>query len=155
MTIHVTDTQKLIATVALSTAGIPVGHPDDPLVADFVRAMLVIEKGGMQSYILNGFNWSCRSRGQHRRQVLEELAELEQATEFFHQGIDTAHGEGARRIRGNRVRRIKEVERQAEHLQLQADLMRLEAGERRMGNRRRRIEAWMQEQDRLPAIAAE
>jgi hypothetical protein len=118
MTINVTQTQKLVAEAALSAIGANEMLRDPANIDTLVRAMLVIEGAHMQAYMLRGFNWSCMSR--NRREPLEvarDRAELDQSVEWFHQSIDQARGEPARRIRGNRARRLKEMVREAEHLQ--------------------------------------
>ena len=112
MTIHVTQTQKLIAEAALAAAGADDRLRDPVLIDDMIRAMLVIEEGRMQAYILRGFKWSNHSR--NRRDPLGTFLDrhnLDRAVEAFHGTIEEATGEAARRIRGNRARRQREFER--------------------------------------------
>ena len=112
MTITVTQTQKLVAETALSAVGANDMLRDPDTIDTLVRAMLVIESGHMQAYMLRGFNWSNRSR--NRRDPLGTFLDrhnLEQSVEIFHGTIDGARGEAARRIRGNRARRQREEQR--------------------------------------------
>lgn len=112
MTITVTQTQKLVAEAALSAVGANDMLRDPDTIDTLVRAMLVIESGHMQAYMLRGFNWSYRSR--NRRDPLGTFLDrnnLDRAVEAFHDTIDGARGEAARRIRGNRARREREEER--------------------------------------------
>jgi hypothetical protein len=114
MAIYVTQTQKLVAEAALSAVGAHNLAQNPETIDDIVRAMLVIEKGHMQAYMLRGFNWSYRSR--NRRDPLNTFLDrhnLETAVEVFQSSIDSAGGEAARRIRGNRARRVREAERAA------------------------------------------
>lgn len=114
MAIHVTETQRLITKAALEASGADQNLQNPAIVDDIVRAMLVIEKGHMQAYMLRGFNWSYRSR--NRRDPLNTFLDrhnLETAVEVFQSSIDSAGGEAARRIRGNRARRVREAERAA------------------------------------------
>ena len=118
MTIHVTQTQKLVAEAALAAVGAHDTCRDPAVIEDLVRAMLVIEDGRMQAYMLRGFKWSCCSRGaQNPLGVAREMDDLTASVDWFHHYIENARGEAARRIRGNRVRRIKQVENDAERLQ--------------------------------------
>lgn len=119
MTFHVTKTQKLIAEAALASVGGAAPVLRDPEIVELmVRAMVVIEKGRMQSYMLRGFDWSCRSRGpQNSLEVDKDVDDLTNSVELFHHHIENARGEAACRIRANRVRRIKEIEENAEVLQ--------------------------------------
>lgn len=110
MTIRVTQTQKLIAEAALGAVGADNLASNPEIIEDVVRAMLVIEQGHMQAYMLRGFKWSHRSRFlQDPEKVRGERAELDQSVAWFQRHIDEAQGEAARRIRGNRKRRIKEM----------------------------------------------
>lgn len=112
MTITVTQTQKLVAEAALSAVGANDMLRDPDTIDTLVRAMLVIEGGHMQAYMLRGFKWSYRSR--NRRDPLGTFLDrhnLDRAVEAFHDTIDGARGEAARRIRGNRARRERELER--------------------------------------------
>jgi len=112
MTINVTQTQKLVAEAALSAVGANEMLRDPANIDTLVRAMLVIEGGHMQAYMLRGFNWSYRSR--NRQDPLGTFLDrhnLDRAVEAFHGTIEEAKGEAARRIRGNRARRKREEER--------------------------------------------
>lgn len=112
MTIRVTQTQKLIAEAALAAVGANDLLKDPESIENVVRAMLVVEQGHMQAYMLRGFNWSYRSRNRNDRLgTFLERHNLEKAVEAFHGTIEGARGEAARRIRGNRARRQRELER--------------------------------------------
>lgn len=122
MTIHVTETQRFILRTALDVSGADERPHDPGLIDDIIRAMLVIEEGRMQPYMLRGFNWSCSSRS--RREPLavsRDREQLERSVEWFHQRIDAAGGEPARRIRGNRARRFKQLLQEAQEMQEAAD----------------------------------
>lgn len=111
MAIHVTETQKLIVKSAYLAASERGEDIDQQTCEEIVRAMLLIERSGMQPYFLKGYNWSCRSRahGNHR-QIEEESEELEARVEEFNFRIATSQGHAASRIRSNRVRSIKAIE---------------------------------------------
>ena len=112
MTINVTQTQKLVAEAALAAVGADHLAEDPAAINDLIRAMLVIEKGRMQAYMLRGFNWSYRARyWQDPEKVRLERSELDETVEWFHGHINAARGEAARRIRGNRARHIREMDR--------------------------------------------
>ena len=131
---RVTDTQKLIVAEALRSVGRVVNGPDDSLVVDVASAMLVVEKGGMQPYFLGGFKWSCSSRSRDNpEQVRADVESLEEAVDTFHQGINVARGEAARRIRGNRSRRIRALEREAQRQLVEAQLQRFALRQRLIG----------------------
>lgn len=110
MNFTVTETQKLIAAAALAS----VSDANNDPVTDFVRAMVVIQRGGMEAYFLEGFQWSCKSRSRSEPERIHWDGEaLDQAVERFHESIDNARGEAARRIRGNRARLRKAKEAEA------------------------------------------
>lgn len=114
MTIHVTKTQQLIAHAALQAVGAPENLRDPAVVDHVIRAMLVIQEGRMQAYMLKGFNWSCNVR--KRREPVNAFLDrhnLERAVEAFHLSVVGAQGEAARRIRANRARRQREAEKAA------------------------------------------
>lgn len=114
MAMHVTETQRFITKTALQASGAHPNLQDPEIIDDIVRAMLVVEKGHMQAYMLRGFNWSYWSR--KRRDPLNTFLDrhnLDTAVEVFHSSIDSAGGEAARRIRANRARRVREAERAA------------------------------------------
>lgn len=114
MAMHVTETQRFIIKTALQASGAHPNLQDPEIIDDIARAMLVVEKGRMQAYVLRGFNWSYWSR--KRRDPLNTFLDrhnLDTAVEVFHSSIDSASGEAARRIRGNRARRVREAERAA------------------------------------------
>lgn len=118
MSIRVTQTQQFIVREALEASGADPRLADPELIDDIIRAILVIEEGQMQAYMLRGFKWSCRSR--NRREpfnVARDQQELQQSVEHFHQRIEQMPGEATRRIRGNRARRLKKMVREAEFLQ--------------------------------------
>lgn len=122
MTIHVTETQRFILRTALDVSGADERLRDPDLIDDIIRAMLVIEEGRMQPYLLRGFNWSCSSRS--RREPLavsRDREQLERSVERFHERIDVAGGEPARRIRGNRARLFKKRLREAQEMQEAAE----------------------------------
>lgn len=103
-----TETQKLIVAEAFEAVTDIKLDPQNPLLADMSRMMVVIQGGRMDSYFRQGFEWSMRSRASREpEQVLCERLVLYNAVERFHFGIENARGEGARRIRGNRARRLK------------------------------------------------
>lgn len=122
MTIHVTETQQFILRAALEVSGADERLRDPDLINDMIRAMLVIEEGRMQPYMLRGFNWSCSSRS--RREPLavsRDIEQLDRSVEWFHRHIDAASGEPARRIRGNRARRFKQLLQKAQEMQEAAE----------------------------------
>jgi hypothetical protein len=121
MTIHVTQTQKLVTEAALSAVGASEMLRDPAIIDTLVRAMLVIQAGGMQAYLFKGFKRSCMSRNRRQpEQVTREVEVLEASVHWFHEVIGQARGEAARRIRGNRARRIKQLEQDAENWQREA-----------------------------------
>jgi hypothetical protein len=112
MTIHVTETQQFIVRAALEVSNADERLLDPKLIDDMIRAMLVIEGSGMQAYMLRGSKWSHRSRyWQDPAKATQEREELGLCVEWFQEHIDQARGEAARRIRGNRARRQRELER--------------------------------------------
>jgi hypothetical protein len=112
MTIHVTETQQFIVRAALEVSNADEGLLDPKLIDDMIRAMLVIEGSGMQAYMLRGSNWShCSRYRQDPAKATQEREELGLCVEWFQEHIDQARGEAARRIRGNRARRQRELER--------------------------------------------
>lgn len=128
MTIHVTQTQKLVAEAALAAVGADNLASNPEIIEDVVRAMLVIEQGHMQAYMLRGFTWSNRSR--NRRDPLGTFLDrhnLDRAVDAFHDSIDGAKGEAARRIRGNRARRQRDEDR----MMIEAELQRQQRQEAR------------------------
>lgn len=136
MKFQVTKTQKLIIATALAAVDADLDHANQGVLEDVARAMLVIQSGGMQAYVLNGFEWSCRVRGRREpERVAEDRSQLGEAVLRLHGAIDEAKGEAACRIRGNRARRIREIEREAEALREQADLRRVILRARRNGMR--------------------
>ncbi len=151
MTINVTQTQKLVAEAALAAVGADHLAQDPTAILDLVRAMLVIEQGHMQAYMLRGFNWSYRSRFlQDPEKVRRERAELDQSVEWFQRHIDEAQGEAARRIRGNRKRRIREMVQEAQHLQRYAVHQLRELEQRRRGMFNPEAANWDEEPHHLP-----
>jgi len=134
MTIHVTATQKFITRVALEVSGADERLLDPQLIDDMIRAMLVVEASGMQSYMLRGSEWSHRSRyWQDPIRASQQREDLFKCVEWFNQSIDQGRGEPARRIRANRTRRIKEMVREAEHMQRYAGQRLRELEQRRWG----------------------
>lgn len=134
MTIHVTKTQQFIARAALEMSGADERLLDPKLIDDMIRAMLVIEAAGMQAYMLRGHNWSSRSRcWQDPVKARQERAHLELCAEYFTRYLDQAQGEAARRIRGNRKRRIREMFQEAQQLQRDAGQQLRELEQRRRG----------------------
>lgn len=127
---RVTETQKTITAKALEAVTLRAVNPEDPMVADFARMMVVIQKGCMDAYFQSGFYWSCRARYQNDPDgVKDERIDLEQKVDEFHERIKLAEGEGARRIRGNRARlarrlqhviEAEECEREEQRLQWEA-----------------------------------
>jgi hypothetical protein len=112
MTINVTQTQKFVAQAALAAVGADHLAENPAAVDQVVRAILVIQQGRMQGYMLNGFNWSCSVR--KRREPVNAFLDrhnLEEAVKTFMASIDGAKGEAGRRIRGNRARRRREADR--------------------------------------------
>jgi hypothetical protein len=131
---RVTDTQRFIARAALAASGADERLDDPKLIDGMIRAMLVIEQGHMQAYMLRGFNWSHRSRfWQDPEKARRERAEFLECVEGFHQYIDQVPCEAARRIRGNRKRRIKEMVQEAQHLQQYAGQQLRDLEQRRRG----------------------
>lgn len=129
-----TETQRLIAATALSTL-LPNNTPDEEQVETFARMMVLIQKGGFSSYFANGTYWSFRSRQrQEPGQVAAEEATLNDAVARFHEGIDTARGKAASRIRWNRTRRLRQHEQEiAEQIQQrQATLFALQEAHERL-----------------------
>jgi hypothetical protein len=111
MAIYVTQTQKFLVRLALEVSGADERLCEPKLIDDMIRAMLVIEQGRMQAYMLNGFKWSCASR--NRREPLavsDDRDQLERSVDWFHQYIDNVRCEASRRIRANRARLAKEWE---------------------------------------------
>lgn len=134
MTIHVTETQKFLVRSALEVSGADERLTDPKLIEDMIRAMLVIEQGRMQAYMLRGFNWSCISRNSREPlAVSQDKDELERSVDWFHEHIDHAREEPARRIRGNRKRRIRKLFLDAQHLQRYAGQQLRELEQRRRG----------------------
>jgi hypothetical protein len=137
MTIHVTETQQFIVRTALEVSNADERLLDPKLIDDMIRAMLVIEGSGMQAYMLRGSKWSHRSRyWQDPAKATQQREELGLCVEWFQEHIDQARGEAARRIRGNRKRRIREMVQEAQHLQRYAgqQLRELEQRRRAMFN---------------------
>jgi len=131
---RVTETQELIATEALKSA-LGDGALDNRTIETFARMMVLIQKGGFSSYFANGTNWSFRSRQrQEPDQVAAEEASLNDAVDRFHEGIDTARGKAASRIRWNRTRRQRQHEEEiAEQIQQrQATLLYLQEAHDRL-----------------------
>jgi len=123
---RVTDTQKTIAAKALEAVSLRPTNPEDPMVAQFARMMVVIQTGRMAAYFKRGFDWSCRARYRHDPGgVNDERHDLEQTVSEFQRGIEEARGEGARRIRGNRAKRLREAQRLAEAAAQRAEAMRI------------------------------
>lgn len=155
MTIHVTETQRFILRTALEVSGADERLRDTDSINDIIRAMLVIEEGRMQPYMLRGFNWSCRSRGRREPQVVSrDIEQLERSVEWFHQHIDAAGGEPARRIRGNRARRFKQLLQEAQEMQEAADR---QVRDLLLGRRdvfHRNPANWDEEPRRLPGAGA-
>lgn len=110
-TFHATQTQRLIAAAALNSLhGDNATKPpaNDQMIEDFARMMVVIQKGGMQSYFAKGTDWSFRSRAaQDPAQVAAEALSLLETVDRFHLDINTAKGKAACRIRENRAKRLK------------------------------------------------
>ena len=151
MTIHVTETQKFLVRSALEVSGADEQLLDPKLIDDMIRAMLVVEGSGMQSYMLRGSEWSHRSRyWQDRVKATQQREELFMCVEWFNQSIDQAHGEAARRIRGNRKRRIKERIQEAQHVQHYAGQQLRELEQRRRGIFNPHAVNWDQEPRQLP-----
>ncbi len=108
MTINVTQTQKLVAEAALAAVGADHLAQDPEAVDQVIRAILVIQKGGMKSYMLDGFQRSCMSRNRrHPLEVARDNAVLDASVELFHGHIGHSDTQAARRIRYNRSRLIK------------------------------------------------
>lgn len=134
MTIHVTETQKFLVRSALEVSGADERLLDPKLIDDTIRAMLVVEAAGMQAYMLRGSNWSHRSRyWQDPDKAQQDRADLLLCTERFEAYIDQARGEAARRIRGNRKRRLRELVQDAENLKRYAGQQLRELEQRRRG----------------------
>jgi hypothetical protein len=115
MNFTITETQRLIAAAALASVSDANSDPVD----DFVRAMVVIQRGGMQPYFLQGFKWSCNARSRSEPERIRwDVEVLDQAVEQFHESIDNARGQASRRIRGNRARRIKAKVTEARNLMI-------------------------------------
>jgi hypothetical protein len=128
---RVTETQKTITAKALEAVTLRPVDPEDPILEDLSRMIVVIQKGYMDAYYKDGFDWSCRARFQRDPfAVAVERVDLEHTVNEFHERIDQARGEGARRIRGNRVRRAREYQRI------------VEAEERELNEQRLQWEAW-------------
>ena len=116
---RVTQTQKLIAAKALEAVTQQEVHPDDPRITDFARAMVTIQNGQMGPYFAQGTNWSFASRAQRQPvQVAQERFDMESKIADFQQAVRTARGEAARRIRENRMRRLRAEIREIEELML-------------------------------------
>lgn len=114
---RVTQTQKLIAAKALGAVTQQEVHPDDPRITDFARAMVIIQNGRKGAYFSQGTSWSLASRAQREPvQVAQERFDLASKTDDFEQAMGTATGEAARRIRGNRARRIRAEIREIEEM---------------------------------------
>lgn len=108
MTIHVTDTQAFILKAAFEIATEGSEELDQHTCDAIVRAMLLIERSGMQPYFFKGFKWSCWSRAQgNHAQVEADFDEFERHLDAFHNVVALSRGHAASRIRSNRVRRIK------------------------------------------------
>ncbi len=106
---RVTQTQKLIAAKALETILQEPVSPEDPRVENTARTLVVIQTGGMGAYYREGLQWSHASRARMEpEQVAQEVIDLEGKVATFQDRIDRSQGDAARRIRGNRVRRIRD-----------------------------------------------
>ena len=111
MTIHVTDTQAFILKAAFEIATEGSEELDQHTCDAIVRAMLLIERSGMQPYFFKGFKWSCWSRAQgNHAQVEADFDEFERHLDAFHNFVALSRGHAASRIRANRVRSIKAIE---------------------------------------------
>ncbi|MGR3507166.1 MAG: hypothetical protein ACU0B7_15010 [Paracoccaceae bacterium] len=116
---RVTQTQKLIAVKALEAVTQQEVHPDDPRIDDFAQTMVIIQNGQMGGYFGRGFYWSLASRAQREPvQVAQERFDMEIKVDILRDGIARSHGEAARRIRQNRLRRIRDEIREIEELML-------------------------------------
>lgn len=108
---RVTETQKTITAKALEAVTLRYVDPEDPMIAEFARMMVVIQQGRMDAYFKRGFDWSCRARFQHDPdRVYDEVVDLKYTVDEFHERIKEARGEGARRIRGNRARLARQLQ---------------------------------------------
>ncbi len=155
MTIHVTKTQQFIVRAALEVSGADARLVDAQLIDDIIRAVLVIQEGGMQAYMLKGFRWSCSARARREpRQVSRDTEELQECTEWFHHYIDEASGEAARRIRGNRKRSIMKMVQEAQHLQRFAGQQLQELELRRRGIFNPAVANWDEGPRHLPMFHA-
>jgi hypothetical protein len=111
MTIHVTDTQAFILKAAFEIATEGSEELDQHTCDAIVRAMLLIERSGMQPYFFKGFKWSCWSRAQgNHAQVEADFDEFERHLDAFNNVVALSRGHAASRIRANRVRSIKAIE---------------------------------------------
>jgi hypothetical protein len=123
---RVTETQKTIAAKALEAVTLREINPEDPMIAEFARMMVVIQTGRMAGYFKRGFDWSCIVRGRNDPgRVAEEWRDLRDTVTAFHRNIDEARGEGARRIRGNRAKRVREAQRRQEEAAQRAEAKRI------------------------------
>ena len=109
-TFRVTETQRLIAETALKTLN---GEAEGDQIDTFTRMMVLIQNGGLQSYFARGLNWSFCSRGKREpEQVEKERENLMSKVEAFEALIAEGHGKAACRIRGNRARLERQLERE-------------------------------------------
>lgn len=124
---RVTETQKTITAKALEAVTLRPVNPEDPILEDLSRMMVVIQKGRMDAYFKRGFDWSCRARYQNDPDGVEdERVDLEQTVHEFHERIKVARGEGARRIRGNRARLARQLQQIIEAEERERDEQRLQ-----------------------------
>lgn len=107
---HVTTTQKLIVAKALQAATQRETTPDDLIVDDLARMMVIIQRGRMDRYFNKGFEWSLRSRWSTQPdQVEQDKSNADDKAEAFRQSIEQSTGVAARRIRANRVRAARQA----------------------------------------------
>lgn len=106
---HVTPTQKLIVAKALQAATQRETSPEDLIVGELARTMVIIQRGYMDRYFNKGFEWSLRSRWSTQPdQVEQDKSDADDKVETFRQSIEQASGVAARRIRANRVRAARQ-----------------------------------------------
>lgn len=144
---HVTTTQKLIVAKALQAATQRETTPDDLIVDDLARMMVIIQRGRMDRYFNKGFNWSLRSRRSAQPdQVVHDESDADDKAETFRQSIEQSTGVAARRIRANRARAAREL--------LEEERIAREAAEREQQRRERRALAARRRREARRALEA-